>query len=233
MFLTNNKEFPYKPDDVVKLVVSAYDLSLGIFKNKVNAEDLVPKTTKKNQVQFLFWVIQMDYAIRSSALYKNANILWSKNPHWINAEYLINLKDENLKSLIKDELRPRYSNEIFIRFKKNSEELLKRYKGDAINIINTAKSAKDLLKRILVFRGFGPKTGNFLTRTYIDLMKLNYIDINEVFQPVDTHDVRLTYEWGFIKSKEMTSSNIKNVKLIWNKACKDAGVSWIKFDKAL
>ena len=38
---------------------------------------------------------------------------------------------------------------------------------------------------------------------------------------------------GYTQSKEMTQDNINKVKKVWNTACKDAGVSWLTFDKAL
>ena len=38
---------------------------------------------------------------------------------------------------------------------------------------------------------------------------------------------------GYTQSKEMTQNNINKVKKVWNIACKDAGVSWLEFDKAL
>ena len=225
--------FQYTPSQIAKLIVDAYDSSSGVFVNKVNAEDLVPYTTKENQVQFLFWVIQMDYATKSAALYKKANALWLEDAKWIDALYLLNLSEKAFQQMIKEKLRPRYSNEISLRFRNNGKLLLEKYKGKAMNIVKAAKSAADLLNRIYEFRGFGPKTGNFLTRTYIDLLKLKYNDINEILQPVDVHDVRLTYEWGLIPSRNMTKSNINIVKSIWNRACKEANVSWIKFDKAL
>lgn len=58
-------------------------------------------------------------------------------------------------------------------------------------------------------------------------------NIEEISQPVDIHDVRLTFEWRFIKSQKMTQKNIQKVKQIWQKACKDAKISWLVFDRAL
>jgi len=61
--------------------------------------------------------------------------------------------------------------------------------------------------------------------------KLN--NINKVTQPVDRHDIRLTYNWGLIESKDINQKNINKVKKIWEKACNDAGKSWLIFDRAM
>jgi len=218
---------------IAKDIVYAYENSQGIFKEKTNAEDLVPDVNESKQAQFLFWVIQMDYATRSSKLYENANLLFDSNPDWIDAKYLNELSEKYLEIIVRESLKPRYANEIIKRFQLNSQKLLSEYNGQAINIINSSNSAKQLLRKIREFRGFGPKLGNFLTRTFVDLLKLEYKDIADILPPVDIHDMRLTYEWGLVKKNDLSEKNIQFVKELWSNACKEAGVSWIAFDKAL
>jgi endonuclease III len=231
--MNNSKVLNLTTSEIVTQICNAYTNSLGIFKEKHNAEDLVPNTTKETQIQFLFWVIQMDYATKSSRLYENANRLYKSNPNWINCEYISNISNKDLYKLIQQELRPRYTNEICKRFKLNCKKLEDNYSGKAINIVKASKTAKELLENIKDFRGFGDKLANFLTRTYIDLLKPKYSDIEDIFQPVDVHDVRLTYEWELIENKEMTKGNILKVKKIWQQACIKSNKSWIIFDKAL
>ncbi len=219
--------------EIVNEICSAYKNNYGIFKEKHNAEDLVPKASKENQIQFLFWVIQMDYATKSSRLYENANKLYTSNPNWIKSKYISDISDKDLYNLIQQNLRPRYTNEIVKRFKINCKLLKEKYSGKAINIVKSSSSANELLQNIKEFRGFGDKLANFLTRTYIDLLDLKYKDLEDILQPVDVHDVRLSYEWGLIKEKEMTKKNIFKVKEIWQNACIESKNSWIIFDKAL
>lgn len=219
--------------EIVNQICNAYINNHGIFKEKHNAEDLVPKTSKENQIQFLFWVIQMDYATKSSRLYENANKLYKSDPNWIKSKYISEISDKDLYKLIQQNLRPRYTNEIVKRFKINCKSLEEKYSGKAINIVKSSNSAKELLVNIKEFRGFGDKLANFLTRTYIDLLDLKYKDLEDILQPVDVHDVRLSYEWGLIKVKEMTKKNIFKVKEIWQNACIESKNSWIIFDKAL
>lgn len=221
------------PEQIVVDICNAYNKNIGVFVEKTNAEDLVPATTKDLQVQFLFWIIQMDYATKSSKLYENANKLFGKNDSWLIPDYILNMPEEQLLTFIKTNFKPRYANEIVKRFKMNAKKLKNEYSGRAINIINSSKNAVELLKKIKEFRGFGDKLANFLLRTYTDLLKLNFYDIDQVLPPVDVHDVRLTYEWGFINNKEMTQTNINSVKRLWSNACKNTKSSWITFDKAL
>jgi len=225
-------KFPYTIEETVSLIVNSYNQSLGIFANKVNAEDMVPKTVDKERALYLFWVIQMDYSTKSSRLYEKANVLYKESPTWIQARYIKRLSDKKLGNLI-NRLSPRYPNEIFIRFRLNSARLIEEYDGSAMNIITESNNANQLLDNIRKFRGFGPKLGSFLARTYIDLFKLSYPDVASILPPVDIHDVRLTFEWGFNSSQKMTAKNIHFVQKLWSNACKKVNVSWITFDKAL
>jgi len=58
---------------IVKFIVSEYEAHRGIFKNKINAEDHIPSNiTRKGKSLFLFYVIQLDYAMKSQRLYDGA-----------------------------------------------------------------------------------------------------------------------------------------------------------------
>lgn len=221
------------PGAIVTEICHAYNKSLGIFVEKTNAEDMVPNIEIEKQIQFLFWIIQMDYATKSSKLYEYANVLFKKNSNWLTTKYFLKMTDDKLLEFVKTNFRPRYANEIVKRFKVNAAKLDNDYTGQAINIVRTSKNAVELLANVKSFRGFGDKLANFLVRTYIDLLELKYPDIDQVLQPVDVHDVRLTYEWGFLENKDMTEKNITYVKKLWADACKEANLSWIVFDKAL
>jgi endonuclease III len=221
------------PEQIVTQVCLAYDLGLGIFVNKENAEDMLPTASQEIQIQFLFWMTQMDYATKSAKLYENCNRFYEKNKSWLEPRYLLDRNSDDLFKLVQDNLKPRYPNEIVKRFQQNAQILLDQYHGKAIEIVEQSTSAQDLLNKIKAFRGFGDKLGNYLLRTYVNVMNLNFADLNEILPPVDVHDVRLTYEWGLVESKVMTTSNINTVKKIWSQACIASNKSWLKFDKAL
>lgn len=224
-----------QPETFVKLVVTAYKNNKGIFsKKKINAEDLVPKTTSNiKKALFLFYVIQLDYAIKSQNLYAGARRLFLHNPSFFTPDYISNLSSDKLAKILKKYLKPRYINEAIKRYKENSQILLAKYSGDPRKIFKEHKSAKEVLKSLRNFRGFGPKIGNFFIRAMINTFNYHYDDIEELLPPVDVHDVRVAYLLGFVSSSEMTGKNINKVKKLWSCACKKAKISWLVFDKAL
>ena len=222
-----------KPKKFVRIVIDKYKKFEGVFSKHKNAEDLAPKTDNISKALYLFYVIQLDYATKSQRLYKGALILFNKNPEFYNPDYILKLSEDKLKQFLVDYLKPRYINEATLRFKQNSKRLKAEYKNNPLLIFKKSKTAKTALKRVLEFRGFGPKIGNFFVRTMVNTFNLDYPDIENILPPVDIHDVRIAYLMGFIKSDRMSQKNINLTKNIWSNACKKAGVSWLTFDKAL
>ncbi len=223
-----------KPSDFVEVVVNSYQNGNGIFANKVNAEDLLPaKIDNLNRALFLFYVIQLDYATKSQKLYLGARKLFNESILFFTPEFIVEMDEKELKNLLKKKLRPRYINEALKRYKLNSRFLLDNYAGDPRNIFRNSTTARDALKKIREFRGFGPKIGNFFFRTMVNTFSFNYPDIEKILPPVDVHDVRIAYLMGFISSEKMSGDNIKTVKNLWNSACRGANKSWLEFDKAL
>ena len=70
-------------EEFVKSLVFAYESGKGIFSNKLNAEDQVPKNLSKlSKSLFLFYVLQLDYAMRSQILYQGAEELVKEHPEF-------------------------------------------------------------------------------------------------------------------------------------------------------
>lgn len=221
------------PSDFAKRVVELMEKREGVFANRLNAEDWVPADLDpKGRANFLFFLTQLDYAIKSVLLYEGARKLYAINPKFFTAELILSLKDKELQDLLAKYLRPRYINEATLRYKINSQKLIDMYKGDSRNIFNTG-DAPTILKKIWEFRGFGPKTGNLFFRSMVTTFNMNLDHIDSVLPPVDIHDVRIAKLMGFVENDCMTEHNIKLVKELWSIACKDAGVDWLVFDKAL
>ena len=217
----------------VKRVVKQFNARKGVFANKVNVEDWVPKKfSAKKKAMFLFLVTQLDYAIKSVLLYEGATKLVKDKPNFFSAEAVVAMSDEELTELLTTYLRPRYVNEAVKRYKLNAQVLLDEYKGDPRNIFKD-KSASKVVKKVLKFRGFGPKTGNLFFRSMVNIFGLKFDDIGDVLPPVDMHDVRIAYYMGYVDSNEMTQKNVTLVKHIWGDACKKAKVNWMTFDMAL
>lgn len=222
------------PAEFASQVCSAYLHNLKIFKNKVNAEDLIPANCSNNEkALFLFYVIQLDYATKSQRLYEGANKLFRKKRTFFIPNYILNLSQKKLEEFLVKYLRPRYINEAKKRYKQNSQLLKSKYNGDPREIFEKSKTAQDALNKVGEFRGFGPKIGNFFVRTMINVFAYAYDDVEDILPPVDIHDVRIAYLMGYVKSDSMAQKNVTEVKKLWSNACKKAGVSWLVFDKAL
>jgi len=218
----------------VKAAVKSFEEDFGIFANKVNVENWVPKNkSDKERSLFLFYVVQLDYATKSQKLYAGATQLLKDAPNFFNPNIILSLTDEKLLNICIKYLKPRYPNEACRRYKINSKKLLEEYNENPLEILNKSETAKEALKRTLEFRGYGNKTGNLFLRVLISVFNPVFKDIQNILPPVDIHDVRIAYLLGFTETDEMSERNINTVKQIWGDACKKAKVNWITFDRAL
>lgn len=220
--------------EFTKKVVECYEKGQGIFANKVNAEELVPTTLPNlEKALYIFYVLQLDYAMKSQRLYSGATQLTSQIPSFFTPTHLISLSDEDLLNYLKTYLHPRYINEALRRYRFNTIVLLNSFNGDPRNIFLNKTSVMDVLTEIKKLRGFGPKIGNFFARTMINTFNYKYTDIDQMLPPVDVHDVHIAYLLGYTTTPEMTKKNIDFVKNLWSKACIESNISWLVFDKAL
>ena len=223
-----------RPSEFVKLVADKFQAREGVFFEFRNVEDYVPKeATPLQQSLFLFYVVQLDYAIKGRVLYAGATRLYQKGPEFFTPSHVLGLNDEELFKTLTGYMKPRYPNEAVARYKTNTKKLQDNYDGDPIKMFSESRTAKETVDKIQEFRGMGPKTGNLFFRAMISTFGFQFDDIDSVLQPVDIHDVRIAQLMGFVEKDDMTDKNIQKVKLLWNKACTDAQVNWITFDRAL
>ena len=226
--------FSLSPHFFAGVLVDRFQKRAGVFSNKLNAEDWVPKDKHpREQALFLFYVVLLDYAIKSQGLYEGATRLLKHKPNFFEPRFILGLGDKKILEVISEYLKPRYPNEAVLRYKLNSHKLLGNYKGDPLKIFAGHSSAKETLARVLEFRGMGPKTGNLFFRSMVSCFNFRFPDIEDILPPVDMHDVRIAYLLGFVKSDKTTDENVKKVKVLWSSACKEAGVDWITFDRGL
>ena len=223
-----------KPEEFVSTVVTKYQNGLGIFKNKLNAEELIPSDLDDlTRSQYIFYVFQLDYAMKSQILYNGARDLYLLERGFFTPKFIDKLSEKDLVDYLKKYLHPRYINESVKRYRFNTLVLSERYEEDPRKIFEGVDKCNEVEKRLKEFRGFGPKIGNFFIRTMINTFNYTYEDIATILPPVDVHDVRTAYLLGFIDCDLMTERNINSVKKIWSDACLKSGESWLIFDKAL
>ena len=137
------------------------------------------------------------------------------------------------------QLSTRFPKETAKRWYDNSDRSLKEYEGDPRKIFTTCSDARIVFKRIRSFRGFGPKIGGLLLRTFLGckFAKLEYV--NEVLVPVDVHDSRIAFYTGAAKLAN-TNEQIEDyheytrqIQHLWSRACNFAGLDWLQVDRAL
>lgn len=214
-------------------LVDLIEARRGVFANKINVEDWVPaELDSAGKANYLFYLTQLDYAVKSILLYQGAQNLFYINKSFFTPGYISKTRKKQLESAMKQYLRPRYINEAVLRYKLNSQELNKHYDGNSLEIFKDG-DAKQILKKIWEFRGFGPKTGNLFFRSVVTTFGLELENVDDILQPVDIHDVRIAKLMGYIENDQMTDKNIDIVKKMWSAACKKADVNWLMFDKAL
>ncbi len=218
----------------MKAVVKQYTKGTGIFSRKINAEELVPsKLDDLHKALHIFYLLQLDYAMKSQILYTGANKLYKENNDFFTPKFILTLSGNSLTKYLKDYLHPRYVNEAVKRYRINTEVLMTKYTGDPRKIFESVVCCSDVIKRLKDFRGFGPKIGNFFVRTMINTFKYSYADLDTILPPVDVHDVRIAYLLGYTDTNKMSPNNIYLVKKLWSNACLTSGESWLVFDKAL
>jgi len=223
-----------KPSKFVEMVIEKYQAREGVFSEFRNVEDYVPKEAGQlQQSLFLFYAVQLDYAMRGRVLYEGATKLHDEKPEFFTPSFIQQLSDAELLKTLTTYMKPRYPNEAVVRYKQNSQKLQDEYQSNPMLIFSKSEAAQEAIKKIQKFRGMGPKTGNLFFRAMVSFFDLKFDDIESVLQPVDIHDVRIAHLMGFIEKPDMTDKNIQEVKLLWSKACKEAGVNWINFDRAL
>lgn len=222
------------PSEFVKLVTDKFLARKGVFSEFRNVEDYVPKeASPQHQSLFLFYVVQLDYAIKGRVLYAGATRLYQEKPQFFTPSHIQGLSDKELFETLTSYLKPRYPNEAVARFKTNTKKLQDDYSENPAQIFTKSDTAREAVDKIQEFRGMGPKTGNLFFRAMISTFGFQFDDIDSVLQPVDIHDVHIAHLMGFVERNDMTDKNIQKVKLLWNKACTDAQANWITFDRAL
>jgi len=222
-----------RSSEFAKRVVELMERREGIFANRLNVEDWVPTDLDaKGKANYLFFLTQLDYAIKSTLLYEGARKLYAINPKFFSPEVILGFSEAELSKTLATYLRPRYINEAVFRYRANSQKLIQLYQGDPRNIFKVG-DAPAILKKVWEFRGFGPKTGNLFFRSMVTTFEMNLTNIDSVLQPVDIHDVRIAKLMGFVESDQMSERNVKLVKETWSTACREAKVNWLVFDKAL
>ena len=198
-------------------------------------EDYIPKDFKRDLRKaslFVAYTLLCDYFMKSVVLYQNAKRFAEEKPRFFDPIFTkkYRRKESELAQILKENLSVRFPNEAARRWLDFSQKIINYYNGNPLEIFEL-ESASEIVKRLREFRGFGHKIGNLYFRIIAGLIDKKFLDINEVYPPIDVHDVRLTYRWGIISDQER--NKVKRVRELWLNACKDANVNWFHVDRMM
>lgn len=192
---------------------------------------------------FLFYTVVNDHGMKSSRLYAKAKQLFSEDQSLFKPEEILSKytgpDDILLIENTGKKLGTRYPKETAKIWYLNSRKLLDDFTGDPRKIFLSTSDARMLIKRIMAFRGYGPKIGGMLLRAAIGLGFAKVEGIEDVLLPVDIHDSRISFFTGIIKVPDQDVSKIdyyahvKQVQRILLSACNALGLEWLDTDRAL
>lgn len=232
---------------IVELLSKAYEKKDGILSERENlVENQIPENVESLSVEhalFLFYILSNDHGMKSSRLYKKAKELYGLDSSLFKPASIVRrfsaVSDSDLIKKTGIFLSVRYPKITAKNWFVNSQELLSVYNGDPISLFQSSRNANTLLKSIMKFKGYGPKTGGMLLRAIVGLGFTEVDDIESVLVPVDIHDARISFYTGILRLKDIDVVDIDYRKYIGvvqktlRDTCKTKGVAWPDVDRAL
>lgn len=179
---------------------------------------------------YMFYSCLLDYGMRSKIYHKNLVDTYEKYPNIFDPNYVIMMKEENLKDIIANYIHPRYPNIALKKWIELSKELQK-YDNilDYLKNINSFEQLEHFIRHI---KGYGQKTGGLLIRIICDAKVCNFKEIVDSI-PIDRHDIEISYLTGVINDKKVRNKDIKNLSDTYVKISKELNINPSDIDKYL
>ena len=231
--------------EIVSKIVKSYRLKEGIFRQFDNLlENQCPSIVEyasKEHANFYFYLVYNDHGTKSINLYERFKNLYDTHSELFNAKYI-------LKNYLKNEekLYEEYLSNIGLRYPKqsvkswiiNSEILVSKYNGEAINLYKSTNDASKLFNLIKEFRSYGMKTSGLLLRVIKGVgFNKNIYNFENVPLPVDTHDSKIALFCNIYNEAEIEDvyqeKHIKKISSIWQNIANDLNIDWEELDRAL
>lgn len=182
---------------------------------------------------YIFYSCLLDYGMRSQNYHNNlinTYHIYSQifNPNYVIAKFTDN--KEELLSIIKNNIHPRYPNVAVDKWLNLSTELSK-YDNllDEIKKFNNFNELNSFIRNI---NGYGQKTGGLLLRLIYESGvckfndKLGYI-------PLDRHDIEINYLNNIIDSQKLNNQQIEELSTQYIKGGEKLGIDANLVDKYL
>jgi len=235
-----------RAEEVVTRLDTAFRNKMGVFADtKELLENQIPQKVTPLSIEhacFLFYLISNDYGTKSSMLYERAKRLYVSDPALFSPRLILqrftDYEDVDLVESTGVRLGTRFPAETAKRWYLNSEKLCREYEGDP-RAIFSSNDARVVFSRIREFRGFGPKIGGLLLRTFIGCGFAHLENLEDVLIPVDIHDARIAFWTGAVNIPDMAGEiedyhrYASQVQHVWSQACRAKELDWLEVDRAL
>lgn len=234
--------------NVVHIVSVAYANREGILEDTSNlVENQIPRGVtplSSDHANFLFFTVFNDHGVKSRQLYSHSKRLFESDATLFRASHIVNRfhgeDDESIPRLITTRIGARYPAQAARSWYVNSKLLLDGFGGDAATLFRSFDDARDLLKEIMAFRSYGPKTGGMLVRAIAGLGFARLGGLGKVLVPVDIHDARIAFYTGILRNGAVGESedpdyrlHVRLVQQTLRDACSELDNSWLNVDRAL
>lgn len=225
--------------DLEKANICAKEMKKYFSNYEQDADVLMPEEIdvgSQDYITYIFYSCLLDYGMRSRIYHANLVNTYRRyprifNPQYVTQEYLDN--EEELLSIIKNNIHPRYPNVAVKKWLELSKFLNSNYRDTSIlDGIKQLDSYKELYSFINSIKGYGQKTGGLLLRLIYeaDVCSFNG-EIEDI--PIDRHDVEISYLNGIVNKKDLKERELKELGTIWINAAKMNGVRPSDIDKYL
>lgn len=186
---------------------------------------------KSNQyILFMFYSCLLDYGMRSRIYHNHLVETYQKYPNIFDPSFVINMEEDELKSIIINNIHPRYPNVAVKKWLELSRKLIDYH--DILCYLKSINRFEDLHNFIRQIKGYGQKTGGLLIRIICDAGVCNFKDDVQSI-PIDRHDMEISYLTGVIHDKKLGSKDIERLSQIYVKIAKEQGINPSNIDKYL
>ena len=182
---------------------------------------------------YIFYSCLLDYGMRSQNYHNNLINTYHIYPQMFDPKYVIanftTNKDE-LLSIMKNNIHPRYPNVAVDKWLNLSIELSKYY-----NLLDKIKEFNNFNELNLFIRninGYGQKTGGLLLRLIYESDVCSFND-KLGYIPLDRHDIEISYLNNIIDSRKLNNNQIEELSSLYIKSGEKLGIDANLIDKYL
>lgn len=221
--------------NIDKIVKSMHDYYKNQDNSKLATVDYPESIEYKSNewLIYIFYSCLLDYGMKSINYHNNLINTYDKYSEIFNPKYVVGVftnNKEELLTIIKNNIHPRYPNIALDKWINLSNELSKY--DNLLDTIKSFNSFDELNTFIRSIKGYGQKTGGLLIRL---IYESNICNFNDKLQyiPLDRHDIEISYLNGIIDTPKLNSKEIEELSNFYIESGEKLGIDANLIDKYL